>query len=111
MLKKISNGCNYLVQRWLPDRYVFALLLTALLAGCGAANKEKGAQNAPEANAEEGSRKDQTDVSGEDAAKAVPGSSPSSIDRVRSVEILRFMVFLFMFISSFVFLSCFCSEN
>lgn len=49
-----------------------ALLLTALLAGCGVANKEKGAQNAPEANAEEGSRKDQTDVSGEDAAKAVP---------------------------------------
>ncbi len=31
MLKKISNGCNYLVQRWLPDPYVFALLLTALV--------------------------------------------------------------------------------
>lgn len=35
MLKKISNGCNYLVQRWLPDPYVFALLLTALVVFLG----------------------------------------------------------------------------
>lgn len=31
MLKKIANGCNKLVQRYLPDPYIFALLLTALV--------------------------------------------------------------------------------
>ncbi len=36
------------------------------------------------------------------AAAADIGSIPSSIAKVRSIEIVRFMVFVFMFISSFV---------
>lgn len=31
MLRRISNVCNKLVQRYLPDPYIFALLLTALV--------------------------------------------------------------------------------
>lgn len=49
-----------------------ALFTVALLAGCQGAAKDKGAQNAPEANVGEEPQKEQTDASGEDAAVAVP---------------------------------------
>lgn len=31
MLKKISNGCVRIMNRWLPDPFLFAIILTIVL--------------------------------------------------------------------------------